>query len=133
MTIFGVVMAIGLPNMVNMRKPYKVTGAAQQVAADLQVARQRAIARNARYRVNFDVAAKTWALERETTPNSNSWTADGSPQPLPAGVSFGAISPGNPIFTTRGTLMAAVTVPVSMTGAHTRTVSVNVLGKTQIS
>ena len=133
MTIFGVVMAIGLPNMVNMRKPYKVRGAAQQVAADLQLARQRAIARSARYRVHFDTAAGTWTLERETSPDSDSWTADGSPQPLPTGVSFGAISPANPIFTTRGTLTAAVTVPVTMSGAQTRTVSVNVLGKTQIT
>jgi hypothetical protein len=37
------------------------------------------------------------------------------------------------MFTTRGTLAAAVTVPVTMTGATTRTVSVNVLGKTSIS
>jgi len=132
MAIFGIVTGVGLPNMVNLRKPYKVQGAARQIAADLQVARQRAIARSARYRVNFNTAAKTWTLEREITPNSNSWTADGSAQSLPSGAAFGTISGGNPIFNTRGTLSAAVTVPVTMTGAHTRTVTCNVLGKTQV-
>ncbi len=133
MTIFGTVMAIGLPNMVNLRKPYKVMGAARQLAADMQVARQRAIARNARYRVAFDTAAGTWTLERETSPNSNSWTADGSPQALPTGASFGTIAGGNPLFNTSGVLASAVSVPVTMSGAHTRTVVVNVLGKTSVS
>ena len=126
-------MAIGLPNMVNMRKPYKVSGAAKQIAADMQVARQRAIARNARYRINFNTGAKTWTLERESSPGSNTWSADGGSRSLPSGTAFGSISPGNPVFGSTGVLTGAVTVPVTMTGVNTRTVTVNVLGRTTIS
>jgi len=133
MTILGTVMAIGLPNMVNLRKPHKVMGAARQIAADVQVARQRAIARNARYRINFNTTAKTWTLERETAPSSNSWTADGSAQPLPSGAAFGTITGASSVFNSRGMLSAAVSVPVTMSGATTRRVNVNVLGKTSIS
>ena len=131
--VMATVLAIGLPNMVNLRKPYKVIGATRQLAADLQVARQRAIARNARYRISFNTTANTWRLERETAPSSNTWTPDGGAQSLPSGAAFGSISGASSVFNSRGMLSAAVSVPVTMSGAHTRTVNVNVLGKTSIS
>ena len=133
MAILASITAFGLPNMVNLRKPYKVNAAVRQIAADMQVARQRAIARNARYRINFNAVAKTWTLERESSPGSNSWTSDGGGRALPSGTAFGDITPGNPIFGSTGILTGAVTVPVTMTGAHTRTVTINVLGRTTIS
>jgi prepilin-type N-terminal cleavage/methylation domain-containing protein len=128
--IFASLLGIGLPRLSRLRAPYALSGATRQVAAAMQAARMRAIARNVRYRVNFNTSAKTYTLEREV---GGSFVADSAPQMLPAGVSFGTISPGNPIFSTTGMLNAQVTVPVSVAGSGTRNVIINVLGKTTIS
>jgi len=128
--IMLVLLAIGVPNMARLRSPYALSGATRQIAADLQAARQRAIARNVRYRVNFDPAHASYTIEREQAGN---WVADSAPQPLPTGATLGTITPNNPIFDTRGMLAAQVSVPVSVYGSGTRTVTVNVLGKTTIS
>src|SRR6266404_763428 len=68
--IMVTLLAIGVPKMTKLRGPYALASASRQVAADLQAARQRAIARNVAYRVNFDTAAKTYTLERQASPSS---------------------------------------------------------------
>ncbi len=128
--IMLVLFAIGVPNLSRLRSPYTLAGATRQIAADLQAARQRAIARNVRYRVNFDAAHASYTIEREQAGN---WVADSAPQPVPQGAQLGAVLPGNPVFDTRGMLGAQVTVPVTVSGSGTRTVTINVLGKTTIS
>ena len=128
--LMAVLLGVGVPNLVLLRAPYAISGAAQQVATDLQVARQRAIARNTRYRVNVDTAHATYTLQRETT--TNTFVVDGGVQTLPHGVHI-TVSPGNPIFDSRGLLAANLTMQLTMTGAHTRTVTANVLGRTAIN
>jgi Tfp pilus assembly protein FimT len=123
-------LAIGVPNLSRLQSTYARAGAARQIASDLQAARQRAIARNVRYQVTFDVAHATYTIQRE---QAGSWVADSAPQPLPAGAMLGTVQPSNPIFDTRGMLTAQVTVPVTVSGSGTRTVTINVLGKTTIS
>jgi Tfp pilus assembly protein FimT len=123
-------LAIGVPGLSRLRAPYAMAGATRQIAADVQAARQRAIARNTSYRVNFDQANATYTVERQV---GVAWVADGAVQRLPAGVQLGAINPGNPVFDSRGLMAADVTIPVIKTGATTRTVTVNVLGRTTIS
>jgi|SRR5206468_2600821 len=127
--IFASLLGIGLPRLSRLRAPYALAGATRQVAAAMQAARMRAIARNVRYRVNFNASAGTYTLEREV---GGTFVADSAPQKLPAGASFGTVSPGNPVFSTTGMVNAQVTVPVSVTGSGTRTVTINVLGKTTI-
>lgn len=129
--IMVTLLGIGVPQMTRLRAPYALASASRQIAADLQAARQRAIARNARYRVTFNAAAKSYTLEWEASPNS--FVADGGAQKLPAGVTLTAPSPGNPIFNTQGMLAADTTVSVAIAGSGTRTVTVNVLGRTTIS
>jgi hypothetical protein len=58
---------------------------------------------------------------------------EGARQRLPAGARLGVITPGNPVIDTRGMLAADVTIPVIATGATTRSVTINVLGRTTIS
>ena len=128
--IMLVLYAIGVPNLSRLRSPYTLAGATRQIAADLQAARQRAIARNVRYRVNFDAAHASYTIEREQAGN---WVADSAPQPVPQGAQLGTVLPGNPVFDARGMLGAQVTVPVTVSGSGTRTVTINVLGKTTIS
>ena len=129
--IFATLLGVGIPNLVTLRAPYTLSAAVRQVAADLQLARQRAVARNARYRITFNGAAATYTLEREASPNS--FVADSAVQPLPKGSTLGTVTPGNPVFDTRGMLAADVAVPITVTGAGTRTVTVNVLGRTTIN
>ncbi|TMB23279.1 MAG: hypothetical protein E6J59_02185 [Deltaproteobacteria bacterium] len=128
--IMLVLLAVGVPNLSRLRSPYALAGATRQIAADLQATRLRAIARNASYRVNFDAAHGSYTIERS---QAGSWVADSAPQPLPSGAQLGTVSPGNPVFDTRGMLAAQVTVPVTVSGSGSRTVTVNVLGKTTIS
>src|SRR5262249_6662120 len=81
--IMATVLGIGVPRVAMLRAPYALSGAAHQIVGDLELARQRAIARNKRFRVNFSAAAGTYVLEREEAPNS--WLADGATQKLPHG------------------------------------------------
>ena len=128
--IMALVLGVGVPQMTRIRGPYALVGAARQIAADLQVARQRAVARNARYRVSFDTASARYTLQRETS--TNVFTNDGGPQKLPKGVTLGSPSPGNPIFDTRGMMTADLAVQVSVAGTGSKVVNVNVLGQTTI-
>ena len=123
MVVFAVVYAIAVPNLQAMRAPYALEGTAYQVAAHVDMARQRAIARNARHRVVFTTSG--YHLERETTPN-NFVVASGNFAP-PYGVVIGTPSPGNPTFNTRGMLAGNITVPLSVDGGGTKTVTINVL------
>ncbi len=126
----ALVMAVAVPNLRTLAGPWTLRSAATQVAADLQGARLRAIAQNVRFRVAFDEATDTYRLERETLPNT--FVADGAVQPLPAGATLGTVNPGDPVFDTRGMLAATVTIPVSVAGTGTQTVTTNVLGETTI-
>lgn len=133
--ILAAVLAIGIPNLMDLGSPYALNSAVSQVAADLHDARMRAIARNCSYRVNIDPTAGTWVLERETVPGSGTFVADSRRQELPRGAEFGSVT-ADPVFTSQGMLQQQVTIPVSVTGKNytgTKTVTINVLGHTTIS
>ena len=127
--MFATVLGVAVPNFRALSAPYALSTATNQIVADMQVARQRAIARNARYRVTF-TAPNTYVLEIETSPNV--FAADGAVQKLPTAAMLGTANPGNPIFDTRGMLGATVTLSVTVPNAGTRTVTTNVLGKTTV-
>src|SRR5437879_13910431 len=91
--IMLVLFAIGVPNLSRLRSPYALAGATRQIAADLQAARQRAIARNVRHRGNFDAAHASYTIEREQAGNR---APDPAPQPVPAGPQPGPVRPGTP-------------------------------------
>ena len=127
----GLLLAIAVPNLRTLVGPWALRSASQQIAADLQSTRLRAIACNVRYRVSFDTVARSYVVERETMPNT--WVIEGAQQTLPAAASFGTITPAAPVFDTRGMLAATVSVPVTVPGTGARTVTTNVLGNTTIS
>src|SRR2546429_2096724 len=52
--IMATVLGIGVPRLVMLRAPYALSGAAHQIVGDLELAPQRAIARNKRFPVNFN-------------------------------------------------------------------------------
>ena len=128
MAVFAILYAIAVPNLQAMRAPYALEGTAYQVAAHVDMARQRAISRNARFRVVF--TSSSYHLEQETTPG-NFVVATGTFTP-PHGVVLGTPTPGNPTFNTRGMLAANVSLPLSVDGGGTKTVTINVLGRSKI-
>ena len=128
MALFSVLYAIAVPNLQAMRAPYALESAAYEVASHLNVARQRAIARNARHRVVF--SSTSYHIERETSPNA--YVTDSGSFPVPYEVVIGSANPANPVFNSRGMLTGNVTLPISVQGVGTKTVTINVLGQTTI-
>lgn len=126
--IFAVVYAIGVPSLQAMRAPYALETAVHQVAMHVDLARQRAIARNARHRIVF--ANDSYRIERET--NANTFVKELGEFVPPHEVEIGPANPADPIFNSRGMLAASVTVPVTVDGVGTKTVTINVLGRTSI-
>ena len=128
MALFTVLYAIAVPNLQAMRAPYALESATYQIASSLNLARQRAIARNRRHSVVF--ASGSYHIQQESSPNS--FVNDSALFAMPDGVVIGSPTPSNPIFNSRGMLAAEVSLTVSMTGVGTKTVTTNVLGHTTI-
>jgi prepilin-type N-terminal cleavage/methylation domain-containing protein len=128
-SLMAIVLAVAVPNLPALAAPFTLRTASQQVAADLVATRMRAIARDTRYRVAFNTAAATYAIEGETTPGQ--FVAEGGTRTLPRGTMLGAVAV-NPVFDSRGMLAAPFVLLVTVPGAGTRTVSVNVLGQTTV-
>src|SRR3989442_2930213 len=128
--ISAMLLAIAVPNLRSLQAPFALRAATDQIVADIQAARMRAIARNARYRVTFNPSAGTYSLDVETGGN---FVTDGGVQRIPRSATLGTIAPGNPIFSTQGTLSAGVTIPISVAAGRNRTISVNVLGQTTVN
>ena len=126
-TILGV---IAVPRLHEIGAPFVLRQTTQQIAAEFQKARMRAIARNARYRFTYNASTRVYSLEREATPGN--FVAEYSNQ-LVTGITLGTIS-GTPTFDTRGMLASDVSIPVNVNASTTtRTVTINVLGKVTIS
>ena|SRR6185436_15927032 len=131
-SLFAILMATAVPSFNGLRSPYLLRQTAQQVAAEFSKARMRAIARNARYRLTYNSTAKTYQLEREITPGSNTWTSENT-NSIASQVSLSGVGTP-PIFDTRGMLNSDVSIGVSVQGySKTRTVTINVLGQVTIS
>jgi hypothetical protein len=126
--IAAVTIAIGLPQMSRLIQPHRITAASRSLASQFASARMKAIAQNARHRVNFDAGAGTYALEVETAPNT--WTAVGGSRQLPDGVTFSPVD-DDPIIGTQGMLAQDFNVTVT-SPAYSQIVSVNVLGNVAI-
>jgi len=129
--LFAVLLAIAIPSLARLRTPYALRSAANQIAADVQVARMRAIARNTGYRMVFDTTAMNYHFEQLGA--GNNWSVDSGNQMLPTGAQLTAVAGGNPSFNSRGILANQVTISVKVPGSGTRTVTINVLGQTTIS
>ena len=128
MAITAVVLGTAIPNLRGFTRPYALDSAARSIAADMSVARMRAIAQNRRHRVQVNADGGWWEVQRETAPGT--FTVVGGRRTLPGGTSFGNVS-GTPTFDTRGMLAATFSLDVS-NGERKRTMSVNVLGDTSV-
>jgi prepilin-type N-terminal cleavage/methylation domain-containing protein len=127
MTVLSIVLAMAIPNFRAVGSSYALGQAASQVSADFQSTRMRAIAANASMRFTYDSTTRTYFMERL---NAGNWIVERRSQ-LPTGVTVGTVA-NTPTFNSRGMLIQAVSIPLILNG-KTKTVNVNVLGKTTIS
>lgn len=127
--VIGTVTALGVPQLGRLRAPYAADNAARMIVSHIQTARQQAIARNVRFRINY--GSSSYTVQREASPGN--FVTDTGLIRLPTGVTLSAPNPSNPIFDSRGMLTGNVTFNVTTANAHTRTITINVLGKATIS
>lgn len=114
-------MGIALPNYLSWLPTLRLSSAARQVAADLRVARMRAIAQNASNTVTFTPSNGTYIF----TLGSDSRDID----ELYPGISITTAS--NPTFSPRGTANAPATVTLS-NGSAQKWVCVKAVGRVNI-
>jgi Tfp pilus assembly protein FimT len=127
--IVGVLVWTAAPNLSGLLAPWALDGGAKRIAAEMRLARSRAIARNTRYRVTFREPRSYWR-ERETAPGQ--FEIEGGERELPAMAQLGTVDPRAPVFDSRGMVPSTVRVAVSVAGRGQRTVVVSALGRTTI-
>jgi prepilin-type N-terminal cleavage/methylation domain-containing protein len=118
LAIVGILMKIVLPNFLTWAPVLKLSGAARQMATDLQLARAQAIAKNASQAVTFNTSAGTYSFGSESR----------SLPSLFPGISISSAT--NTTFTPRGT---ATAVTITLTdGTNQKLVCVKSMGRVAI-
>ncbi|HEU4340430.1 MAG TPA: GspH/FimT family pseudopilin [Candidatus Binatia bacterium] len=121
LVLMGVIAALlgtGVPAFLSYLPSFRLSSAARQVAADLQLARMRAIAQNVSYTVTFDVSTESYTFGSDSR---------NLPDLFP-GITITAASDAT--FTSRGTA-SAVAIELS-NGAGQKFVCVKVMGRVNI-
>lgn len=95
LVLLGLVVAVGMPAMQDWLERYRVRTAAQSLAADMQLQRMRAVSRNRRFSVQFNVANSTYTLWDGDPVNGLTTQLSPEPVVMPMGVTFTA--PGDPV------------------------------------
>jgi len=128
-TLAAVVGGVAAPQFVGLVRQYRLTGAANQVAFEIDRARMQAIGQNSFVRIRF---LNSTQYVRETSPDGVNYTAVGGTVTLPAGIY--AVSDG--ILTTafnKSGMALMVTTIVLGGGSGQKTVSTNSLGRVTVS
>lgn len=71
--ILGIVSAIAAPNFNKYRQNTNLKEAARDLASDISLYRQRAVAENIHYQIVFNQAANNYTVQRETTSGSGAY------------------------------------------------------------
>jgi len=88
LVVLGLAVAIGMPAMQDWLDRYRVRTAAQNLASDLQLQRMRAVSRNTRHSIVFDVANSTYTLWEGDPVNGLTTQLVPEAISLPFGVTF---------------------------------------------
>jgi prepilin-type N-terminal cleavage/methylation domain-containing protein len=115
LAVIGILVKIALPNFLVWLPVLKLSGAARQIATDLQLAREQAIATNASKTVTFNTSAGSYTFGSESR----------SVPSLFPGIMISAAS--SPTFTPRGTANS-VTITLS-DGTNQKLVCVKTMGR----
>lgn len=118
LAIVAIIVKTALPNFLTWMPTLKLSGAARQIATDLQLARVQAIAKNASQAVTFNTAAGSYTFGSESR----------SLPSLFPGITISSAT--NTTFTPRGTA-TAVTITLS-DGTNQKLVCVKSMGRVAI-
>lgn len=126
--IAAVVMGIAVPNFVGFAERYRLVGATNELAMEISRARLQAIAQNASVQIN----GTSTSFYREIDPGGQGFTlVAGSEVELPGGVTISA-NPALPLIFDRRGLAAQATDLSVMSGAGSKTISVNLIGRVKV-
>jgi Tfp pilus assembly protein FimT len=124
----GALFGAAAPRLPPMMASFALRNTTFQVANDLRLARQRAIATNGKGRIVF--SSGSYRLRRESPVGSNTFVDDGAPRPVPAGTSLSSDS-GDPTFDSRGLTNAPYAITVN-NGYSTKTITVSAIGRVAV-
>jgi type II secretion system protein H len=134
--IIGIMAAVAVPNLVQWAATRRVHLAAREVAADLQLARLRAITLNTDLRVNFDPAQGTYKFERATGPGTWQTTGpfevDKDLRLLHPGVEIVSVSANPVIFQPPGIVNAGTEIILRNAQNRQQTITVSKAGRVAI-
>lgn len=123
-SIAAALMAIAVPGFLSWLPTLRLSSAARQVATDLQVARMKAISQNSSNTVSFNTTDGTYSFSLGAdSRNLNE---------LYPGTSIISVSPSNPVFYSRGTANAGITITLSNGGTQ-KVVCVKPVGRVNIA
>jgi type II secretion system protein H len=69
LAIIGVILTVAAPNFNAYRQNTNLKEAARDISSDISLYRQRAVAENRGYRINFSASANSYTIQQETVTN----------------------------------------------------------------
>jgi type II secretion system protein H len=108
--VIGLVLAVAVPNLAQTNRGRRVEAAANDIAARINLERQRTIATRIPHRIVLDPGSHQYRTER--LASDSTWAADGdSVYAVPAQVIWGFVAGADPTnadieFESRGTVLA---------------------------
>jgi prepilin-type N-terminal cleavage/methylation domain-containing protein len=142
LSLIGLLVVFAFLQLRPLLAQIQLDSGARQVAADLQVARMKAIAQNRRFRVTFRSETRDYVMDKE---DGSSWirlvfhghSSEAVAEAfvaLPPSVAITAVnSGGDVIFVPRGHVDGGISITLgSLSGAGTRRIIVNLAGRVRI-
>lgn len=123
--IAGAVMGAAAPRLPTMLASFALQNTTFQIANDLRLARERAIATNGKGRIVF--GAGNYQIRRESPVGSGTYVEDGGVRTVPAGTTV-TPNPLNPTFDSRGLVAAPYTITIA-NASTIKTITVTAIGR----
>ena len=130
--VAGILMGIAVPSLLSWLPTLRLSSASRQVAADLQLARMRAISQNVPFGLNFATnGASSYVVFRDSNNNTvfDAGELDRGPFSLPEGITVSAAM--CLVFQARGTASSTGTITLQ-NGSATQGVVVSVVGRVKV-
>lgn len=133
--MIGVIFATASPRMASLVAGYRLEGAAQNLALDLQKVRLRAIAQGKCFQVTFNTSDATYQVlsKAGATPcGTIGFANDGSARKVDDAGAIAVVATASPVFATRGVVDTASVVTLTAPNGAIRLVAVNAAGRVNV-
>jgi prepilin-type N-terminal cleavage/methylation domain-containing protein len=139
--LLGIIAAVATPSFISYRQNSNLREAAGDLASDIALYRQRAVAENIHYLIVFNQAANNYTVQRETFLNSGAYNppiVTKSPSAISGQVIISNPAPsftgGVPSFTIqpRGTMGAGSVTLQHTLSSSIKTITTNLMGRVHV-